>query len=69
MITTEQKKAFVGLACRLSPENLMCDGEISRAEGNRRYAQIKREWRQLEKEAGHRVSEEQADQWMVEGTR
>ena len=67
MVTTEQKKAFVDLACRLSPENLMCDGEISRTEGQRRYAQIKREWRQLEKQVGRKVSEAEADNWMVEG--
>lgn len=28
--------------CRLSPENLTCDGELSRAEVNRRYRQLTR---------------------------
>lgn len=28
--------------CRLSPENLSCDGELSRAETNRRYRNLTR---------------------------
>jgi hypothetical protein len=28
--------------CRLSPENLSCDGELPRAEVNRRYKQLTR---------------------------
>ena len=28
--------------CQLSPENLSCDGEISRAEANRRYRELAR---------------------------
>lgn len=28
--------------CQLSPENLSCDGEISRAETNRRYRDLSR---------------------------
>ena len=28
--------------CRLSPENLSCDGELSRAETNRRYRMLTR---------------------------
>lgn len=63
---SELKSKFVDLACRLSPENLSCDGECSRAETNRRLAQIRREWKQLEVQAGRRVSEDEADRWMIE---
>ena len=55
---------FAGLACRLSPENLCCDGEISRAEVNRRLRQIQKEWKALEKELGRTVSEDQAYDFM-----
>jgi len=48
-------KKFAGLACRLSPENLCCDGEISRAEVNKRRRKIDREWINLEKEFGQMV--------------
>ena len=57
---------FAGLACRLSPENLCCDGEISRAEVNRRLRQIQKEWKALEKEIGHNVSEDQVWDFMLE---
>ncbi len=50
--------SFDSLCCRLSPENLCCDGEISRAETNRRAAQIKREWKALEKQLGGTVTME-----------
>ena len=55
---------FAGLACRLSPENLCCDGEISQAEVNRRLRQINKEWKALEKELGRTVSEDQAYDFM-----
>ncbi len=56
---------FAGLACRLSPENLCCDGEISRAEVNRRLRQIQKEWKALEKELGRVVSEDQVWDFML----
>ena len=56
---------FAGLACRLSPENLCCDGEISRAEVNRRLRQIQKEWKALEKESGRVVSEDQVWDFML----
>ena len=56
---------FAGLVCRLSPENLCCDGEISRAEVNRRFRQIQKEWKALEKEIGHKVSEDQVYDFML----
>ena len=56
---------FTGLVCRLSPENLCCDGEISRAEVNRRLRQIQKEWKALEKELGRVVSEDQVWDFML----
>jgi hypothetical protein len=37
--------------CRLSPENLHCDGEISVSEANRKYQHLTSAFRQLEKYA------------------
>ena len=52
---------FDALCCRLSPENLCCDGECSRAETARRLAQIRREWKALEKQAGFSGTEGEVD--------
>lgn len=62
-LTDDIKSKFGNLACRLSPENLHCDGEISRAEAGRRKAQIMREWRTLEAHAGRNVSEDETYAW------
>lgn len=59
------KKDFIGLSCRLSPENLCCDGEISQTEVDRRYNQIMREWRKLEKEFGRAVGDAEVFGWMT----
>ena len=56
-LTDELKRAFLNLACRLSPENLACDGEISGREVAKRRRAIQREWAALEKRAGRKVSE------------
>jgi hypothetical protein len=56
-LTPELTRKFENLSCRLSPENLCCDGEISRTEVKYRLAAIKREWKALEKIAGRKVSE------------
>jgi len=58
---------FVSLVSRLSPENLHCDGEISRAEAQRRYRAIMREWIALEKELGRKMTEEEVYTWEMEG--
>ena len=49
---------FLNLTCRLSPENLCCDGEISRADTRRRWLEIMKEWRQLEEKFGAKVTED-----------
>lgn len=56
-LSAELTKAFSDLACRLSPENLHEDGEISQAQANRKYRQIMKEWKELEKQAGRKVAE------------
>ena len=56
----EIRKRFVDLACRLSPENLSCDGELSRSQVAARHTQIKREWAELENLYGSTVTEDQA---------
>ena len=58
-MTKEQHSKFLQLASELSPENLHCDGEISRAEANRQWVRLMNEWCVLEKEVGRTVSEEE----------
>ena len=55
------KQKFVALICRLSPENLHCDGEITPAQAQQRYRAIMAEWRTLEKQVGREVSEEEIE--------
>jgi hypothetical protein len=52
---------FDSLTCRLSPENLCCDGEISRAQVAQRLAQIRREWKDLERQCGFKVTQEEVE--------
>jgi len=56
-LTTELEKSFQELAYRLSPENLNCDGELTKAQAQMRYIKIMKEWRGLEKLAGRKVAE------------
>ena len=66
MLTIQDKVAFVNLASRLSPENLHCDGEISRSEAQRKYTVIIREWKLLEKRTGVKVDEDEPWNWIDE---
>lgn len=66
MLTIELKSKFLDLASQLSPENLSCDGELSRAKINARYRKLKGEWSQLEKQVGQQVSEDQVWDWIDE---
>lgn len=50
------RKQFEYLACRRSPENLTCDGELSRKQVISRHAAIMREWKELEVLMGRKVS-------------
>lgn len=58
---------FIHLSCRLSPENLTCDGECSRTEVQARHRKIMAEWRALETKAGFKVTED--DVWDAERSR
>ncbi len=46
--------------CNLSPENLTCDGELSRTESNRRYRGLMRQLKTLFRELGREVTEDEA---------
>jgi hypothetical protein len=51
---------FIRLVGELSPENLSCDGECSDAEVTQRRSNIMRQWRELERRAGQKVTEDEA---------
>jgi hypothetical protein len=59
ILTAEQQEKFLDLSCKLSPENLTCDGERSPAEVKRRHAAIIALWRKLEAEVGRKVTEDE----------
>lgn len=58
-MTPEQKQRFLNLACALSPENLTCDGELSRTAVKRKAVSLRRQWKELEKQVGRKVSEDE----------
>jgi hypothetical protein len=64
----EVKKAFLDLACRISPENLSCDGELSQTQVRARLSQIQREWKALEKQIKMKVSEDMVWDWDTAGS-
>jgi len=39
-VAADRQRLADMIDCRLSPENLSCDGELSRTEVNRRYAHL-----------------------------
>ncbi len=58
-VPAQYHKSFMNLASRLSPENLHEDGEISRAEAQRKYNHLMREWAKLEALVGRTVDEDE----------
>jgi len=58
-LTKEQHNEFLRLSSALSPENLYCDGEISRSAAQRKERALLKEWKALEKKIGHEVSEDE----------
>jgi hypothetical protein len=58
-MTIEQRLRFHYLAGAMSPENVMCDGEVSMAQGRRRLALLRSEWKGLEGVVGRKVSEDE----------
>ncbi len=49
-----------GVYCQLSPENLTCDGELPKYLVQQKYSKLNRELKNLFKELGREVSEEEA---------
>ena len=49
-----------GIYCRLSPENLWCDGEASLSQVRRMGAMLRRRLAECERELGRKVSESEA---------
>ena len=62
-ISPDDRKKFLELASRLSPENLSCDGEMSRTQIRSKEAILKLEWSRLEKKVGCKVSEDEVWGW------
>ena len=66
VLTQAVKEKFMTLACKLSPENLCCDGELPKAEVRRRFRNLSGEWRALERKLGRVVEEDEVWQWEME---
>lgn len=65
-LNIETKEKFINLVSELSPENLTCDGELSGSVVREKRRQINSEWKELEIQIGRRVSETEAEKWMIE---
>ena len=68
MPSTEEELmcALDQLMGELEPENLSCDGEISRTAINQRLRAIRAEWREIEKKLGRKVSQDEAgDHYLI----
>ena len=53
----------------LSPENLHCDGEISRSAAMAKARALRAEWREVEKIIGRKVSENEAEGYWIDKIR
>ena len=58
-LSNELLNKFIQVAGDLSPENLTCDGELSPAQVSRKHKELMSEWRELEREAGRKVTEDE----------
>lgn len=65
----EIRSKFERLAVARSPENLTCDGELSRKQVIARHSSIMREWVALEKKVGRKVSLDEIERQMYERRR
>lgn len=63
------RKGFEILANRLSPENISCDGELNQTQIREKVRGIKRQWKELEKQAGRKVSLEEVELWQMADAR
>jgi hypothetical protein len=57
-------EAIAGIYCNLSPENLTCDGELSRSQVTRKYNALHRKLGHLQKAVGRQVSECDSFGWL-----
>jgi len=53
------KPLLKDLECRLSPENLHCDGEISQREAEFKHRCLMRHWESIEKKVGRAIFEDE----------
>jgi hypothetical protein len=61
----ELMSALDTLSCELSPENLSCDGELSRSQVNAKLRKIRGEWKEIEQKLGRKVSEDEVESNMI----
>ena len=64
--TEEELMSALDVLCgELSPENISCDGELSKTAIRKRASAIRAEWKEIERKLGRKVSEEEAENhWM-----
>lgn len=60
----ETSDKFRELVSNLSPENLSCDGELSRSAVNARYRKLMGQWVKAEREVGFKVTENVVWDWI-----
>lgn len=54
------------LCAALSPENLSCDGELSRTAISQKLREIKGEWKEIEKKLGKKVTQDEVEErWLI----
>jgi hypothetical protein len=61
-LPAELIQQFQRLSNQLSPENLSCDGELTKYQVDKNRIRLKLQWESLEKQAGRTVSDEEV--WM-----
>ena len=62
--TEEECMKWLDRICTdLSPENLHCDGEISRSAAMKKASALRAEWKEVERIMGKRVTEDQVWDW------
>jgi len=60
------KHEFIDLATTLSPENLSCDGELSRSKIESRFRSLMSQWRRLERNNNIQVTEDEVWNWWTD---
>jgi len=65
--THDQWHAFLSLVVQMSPENLTCDGELSRSQVVAKSRKLAAQWTALEKAVGRKVSEDDVYAWERKG--